>query len=192
MNGNLFLCTKGAGKKNLGKGYSIEYRNGKVYLLKEGKEHYCQPAKEYDLYEVIKHRGMAPYIRQRECPKRVDKRLPWLLMYNHNNTATDPSKLPGIVKQECAKCKNRCEGCKPSCLRGENYIFYLCSDPQLATGFKSVAGWASGVQTKKEVLGLVPLMVGYYPARLVKKILNESFGITAEEYREAAEKKITI
>jgi hypothetical protein len=49
---------------------------------------------------------------------------------------------------------------------------------------RNVAGFFSDAISKKEILGLVNCM-NHHPEWYVKKILNERFGISDEEFEEA-------
>lgn len=182
----IFITGEDVEDRQLGINSSYSYQDGFLRIFNKDRVVYFEEPQKGDAFVVICERGKI-FLKKMVPPQRRGSLIAWLLRFNMKNRATS---LDDYNRKINGQRKRRYwEGYKEKEYKSDGYVFTLCNSP-FDRNYRNVAGFISDAVTKKEILGLIPLMV-HHPDWYVKKILWESFEISENEFEEARTKTFT-
>lgn len=176
----IFINDEEVEHTQLGINSSYSYLDGFLCIYNKEKLVYCIGPEKGEAFVVICDRGKV-FLKKMVPPQKRGALIAWLLRFNKDNRA---SSLEEYKRKLYGQRKRRdWEGYKEREFISNSYVFTLCNSP-FDANYRNVVAFISDAITKKEVLGLIPLMQ-HQPEWFIKKILWESFNISDHEFEEA-------
>lgn len=167
-------------ERELGINSSYTYQDGFLRIYNKGRIVYFLEVKKGDAFVVICDKGKA-FLKKMVPPQRRGALISWLLKFNKDNRASSLEEYKRKLPSE--RERHYWENYQEQEYKSDGYVFTLCNSPKDHYS-RNVAGFFSDAISKKEILQLTNRM-NYHPEWYVKKLLNERFGISDEEFEEA-------